>query len=261
MVAPIGARANRLRNAHQAAHQPQCPVAQRLGSARLPSSGTAQLPARSHASGSAAPSRPSRHALAVSASAPAAPAPQKLQMPGKSVSQVNVVYKFGGSSVRDAERMREVADIICSFPHYLPCVVLSAMGKTTNMLLECGDLALQSTTENIPSMPPLQAIRKLHMDTCDQLQVEASCRQEVDRLLSELQQLLIGICIMQDLTLRAKDSLVSFGERLSTRIFASYLRVQGVNARQFDAPNLGVITTGESRPPRSSASSQTLLLL
>ncbi len=42
---------------------------------------------------------------------------------------MNVVYKFGGSSVRDAERMREVADIICSFPHYLPCVVLSAMGK------------------------------------------------------------------------------------------------------------------------------------
>jgi hypothetical protein len=43
--------------------------------------------------------------------------------------QVNVVYKFGGSSVRDAERMLEVADIICSFPDLLPCVVLSAMGK------------------------------------------------------------------------------------------------------------------------------------
>ena len=31
--------------------------------------------------------------------------------------------------MRDAERMQEVADIICSFPEYLPCVVLSAMGK------------------------------------------------------------------------------------------------------------------------------------
>jgi aspartate kinase len=46
--------------------------------------------------------------------------------------QVNVVYKFGGSSVRDAERMREVADIICSFPENLPCVVLSAMGKVSH---------------------------------------------------------------------------------------------------------------------------------
>lgn len=47
--------------------------------------------------------------------------------------QVNVVYKFGGSSVRDAERMREVADIICSFPQYLPAVVLSAMGKVGSL--------------------------------------------------------------------------------------------------------------------------------
>jgi hypothetical protein len=46
-----------------------------------------------------------------------------------SLTQLNVVYKFGGSSVRDAERMREVADIICSFPDLLPVVVLSAMGK------------------------------------------------------------------------------------------------------------------------------------
>lgn len=45
------------------------------------------------------------------------------------LSQVNVAYKFGGSSVRDAERMREVADIIVSFPDNLPVVVLSAMGK------------------------------------------------------------------------------------------------------------------------------------
>lgn len=69
-------------------------------------------------------------------------------------------------------------------------------------------------------------LRKLHLDTCEELGVEAAVRQEVERLLSELQQLLIGISIMQDLTPRAKDSLVSFGERLSTRIFASYLRSQ-----------------------------------
>lgn len=43
--------------------------------------------------------------------------------------QVTVVMKFGGSSVANAQRMREVADIICSFPEHLPCIVLSAMGK------------------------------------------------------------------------------------------------------------------------------------
>lgn len=158
---------------------------------------------------------------------------------------MNVVYKFGGSSVRDAERMREVADIICSFPQYLPCVVLSAMGKTTNLLLECGDMALTSSTESIKDLAPLQAIRKLHLDTCDELGIEATVRAEVERLINELQQLLIGINIMQDLTPRAKDSLVSFGERLSTRIFASYLRVQGVPARQYDAWDLGMTTNDD----------------
>jgi aspartate kinase len=49
----------------------------------------------------------------------------------------------------------------------------------------------------------------------------------------------------QDLTARARDSLVSFGERLSTRIFASYLRVQGVPALQHDAPDVGVITSDD----------------
>ena len=46
--------------------------------------------------------------------------------------------KFGGSSVRDGERMREVAAIVTSFPEHLPAVVLSAMGKTTNNLLAAG---------------------------------------------------------------------------------------------------------------------------
>jgi hypothetical protein len=39
----------------------------------------------------------------------------------------------------------------------------------------------------------------------------------------------------QELTPRARDSLVSFGERLSTRIFAAHLRARGVPARQHDA--------------------------
>jgi hypothetical protein len=35
------------------------------------------------------------------------------------------------------------------------------------------------------------------MATVEELQVEPSCRKEIERLLSELQQLLIGISIMQ----------------------------------------------------------------
>lgn len=57
------------------------------------------------------------------------------QVLGENEKQLTCVMKFGGSSVASAERMREVADLILSFPNERPVIVLSAMGKTTNKLL------------------------------------------------------------------------------------------------------------------------------
>jgi len=48
------------------------------------------------------------------------------------------VMKFGGSSVANAVRMKEIANLILSFPQERPIIVLSAMGKTTNRLLLVG---------------------------------------------------------------------------------------------------------------------------
>lgn len=50
--------------------------------------------------------------------------------------ELTCVMKFGGSSVESAERMKEVANLILSFPDERPVIVLSAMGKTTNKLLK-----------------------------------------------------------------------------------------------------------------------------
>lgn len=50
--------------------------------------------------------------------------------------------------------------------------------------------------------------------------------------LEELEQLLKGIAVMKELTPRTRDYLVSFGECMSTRIFAAYLNNTGVKARQ-----------------------------
>jgi aspartate kinase len=54
---------------------------------------------------------------------------------GEAENQMTCVMKFGGSSVANAERMREVAELILGFPNERPVIVLSAMGKTTNKLL------------------------------------------------------------------------------------------------------------------------------
>ncbi|KAH1260452.1 Aspartokinase 1, chloroplastic [Glycine soja] len=125
------------------------------------------------------------------------------------------VMKFGGSSVASADRMKEVATLILSFPEERPIVVLSAMGKTTNKLLLAGEKAVSCGVIN------------------------------VSKHLEELEQLLKGIAMMKELTKRTQDYLVSFGECMSTRIFAAYLNKIGVKARQYDAFEIGFITTDD----------------
>jgi aspartate kinase len=62
-------------------------------------------------------------------------------------------------------------------------------------------------------------------------------------LLDELEQLLKGVAMMKELTLRTRDYLVSFGECMSTRIFAAYLNKLGKKARQVSQMLCFYITT------------------
>ncbi|CAI5537219.1 unnamed protein product [Closterium sp. Naga37s-1] len=153
-----------------------------------------------------------------------------------------VVMKFGGSSVANAARMKEVADLIQSFPEENPIIVMSAMGKTTNNLIKVGERALTCGSAKCAAIDELRVIRELHVSTMEELGVECA---EVHELMHELQQLVTGIALMRELTPRSSDYLVSFGERCSTRIFAAYLNSLGVPSKQFDAFHMGVITTDE----------------
>ncbi|KAG2240271.1 hypothetical protein Bca52824_090914 [Brassica carinata] len=152
------------------------------------------------------------------------------------------VMKFGGSSVATAERMREVADLVLTFPEESPVIVLSAMGKTTNNLLLAGEKAVSCGVSNASEIEELSIIKDLHLRTVKELEIDPSV---VSSFLEELEQLLKGIAMMKELTLRTRDYLVSFGECLSTRIFAAYLNKIGVKARQYDAFEIGFITTDD----------------
>ena len=164
--------------------------------------------------------------------------------PGNGLAQHSVVMKFGGSSVADAERMREVATIVMSFPEEMPVLVLSAMGKTTNNLLLAGELALGCGGDSnlIESLVPVVAVRKLHEDTMEALGTDAATRAEVRALLKKMEQVCTGVSLMQECTSRTRALLVSFGERMSTRIFASYLRSIGVSAEQVDTTDNVFVT-------------------
>ncbi|KAJ9564234.1 hypothetical protein OSB04_000200 [Centaurea solstitialis] len=140
------------------------------------------------------------------------------------IKQFSCVMKFGGSSVASAERMKEVAQLILSFPQETPVIVLSAMGKTTNKLLMAGEKAASCGS----AWMSLDWKKTLITDH-----------------LEKLERLLNGIAVLKEFTPRAKDYLVSFGECMSTRIFAAYLNKIGVKARQYDAFDMGIITTDD----------------
>ncbi|XP_023768428.1 aspartokinase 2, chloroplastic isoform X2 [Lactuca sativa] len=156
-------------------------------------------------------------------------------------NRLSCVMKFGGSSVASAERMKEVADLILSFPEESPVIVLSAMGKTTNKLIAAGEKAA-SCVSIVSEIDELAFLKELHYRTVEELGLEKTL---IEDHLEKLERLLNGISVLKEFTPRARDYLVSFGECMSTRIFSAYLNKIGVKARQYDAFDIGFITTDD----------------
>ena len=124
-----------------------------------------------------------------------------------------IVMKFGGSSVANADRIKHVAEIIQAYKGERPVVVLSAMGDTTDHLLEAADMAVKGTVD-------IEKIEKLHIETEKQLGVSVP---EIKELLGELKTLLTGISMLHELTKRTRDYLVSFDEHISNKMKTTYL--------------------------------------
>ena len=155
----------------------------------------------------------------------------------------SVVMKFGGTSVANAERMRELAKLIKRFPDERPVVTLSAMGKTTNNLLSAGEGALLcESTEDVSALAEYKAVATLALETAEALAVPPEL---VAPLLDDLRRLLQGVSLMKELTPRTRDYLVSFGERMSVRLFAAYLTSLGLPAQHFDSWDIGFVSTDD----------------
>lgn len=73
--------------------------------------------------------------------------------------------------------------------------MLHVWAQTTNLLLQAGQEALRVAPGAVPSLAPLRAIRELHRRTAAELGMGS--REDIESLLSEMQQLLVGISIMQ----------------------------------------------------------------
>ena len=146
--------------------------------------------------------------------------------------------KFGGTSVEDAKAMERTAAIVRGRRErgLETVVVVSAMAKVTDQLLAAASAAGRG--DKTGALAISARLRHRHIDTTAELldgeqfvRMQPVLNQEFDAL----DDLLRGIAAVGELTPRTNDLVVSFGERLSSRIVAEAFAQRELNGVQVDA--------------------------
>ncbi len=132
------------------------------------------------------------------------------------------VLKFGGTSVGSPDNIRQAGRIISS--QQAPCVVVaSAFGGITDEIIAT---ARKAEKRNPAYRESLVRIRNRHFETINEL-IEGETREftlkEVDSLINEFEDILQGVYLLEDLSDKTMDYLLSFGERLAATIISRYL--------------------------------------
>jgi aspartokinase/homoserine dehydrogenase 1 len=141
------------------------------------------------------------------------------------------VLKFGGTSVANAENIKKVINIVSDAIKKEPTiVVVSALGGVTDLLLDAATLASQGKETYIEK---LNLVEQRHKDCINNLVGESSKIQLVQMLekaCTELNNLCDGLFMLGELTMRSKDKIASYGEKLSSQIIAAAFNDKGIEA-------------------------------
>ena len=129
------------------------------------------------------------------------------------------VLKFGGTSVGSAQNIKKVIAILQKESLTSPIVcVVSAVGGVTDKLLQAGALAKQKDKSYLTV---LDKIKSIHYKVIEGLTSESKAIiTEVDQKFEALNQLLNGIFLINELSPKTSDKLVSYGDILSSFIIA-----------------------------------------
>lgn len=145
------------------------------------------------------------------------------------------VYKFGGASVKNADGVRNLENIlrIHSANDQL-VVVISAIGKTTNLLEQILD-AYYFDSQKLPSL--LETLRENHYTIVRELLGDDNrVRMKLESVFEQLETILSSP--HSDNFDFDYDRIVSFGEILSTKLISTYLNMAGVKNEWLDARTL-----------------------
>lgn len=156
-----------------------------------------------------------------------------------------LVFKFGGASVKDAKSVRNVASILARYQKEQILVVVSAMGKTTNLMESLVDAYMHQRDFN----SILDEVKSFHRAIISDL-IGPNSQQfyEVENLFIELECALDTDMVSSGYDF-VYDQIVPYGELISTRIISHYLNENNVTNRWLDARNF-VVTSSHHRRGR-----------
>jgi aspartate kinase len=156
--------------------------------------------------------------------------------------------KFGGTSVEDRAAISRTAAIVAGRVALgkQAVVVVSAMAKVTDQLLRCA--AAASAGDRTGALAISSRLRARHRDTAAELVKNpadvAALQELIDSKFDSLDEVLRGLAAILELTPRISDLIVSYGERISSRIVAAAFLELGINSAHVDARDV-VITDSQ----------------
>jgi aspartate kinase len=151
-----------------------------------------------------------------------------------------IVMKFGGSSLESASAIEQVAWIVKDHLEQQPIVVVSALGKTTDGIVQAADHAARGNS--YPAWRQLGELRDFHFQETKRL-LRSQAQPFLDRNLApkfrELNQLLTELSEGdRELTAETSDEILSYGERISSEIVARAFYRLGIRTVHLDARKL-----------------------
>lgn len=147
-----------------------------------------------------------------------------------------IVLKFGGTSVADSKWIDNAIDITNNQISKAPVLVSSAMGKTTNGILEAIEYAIEGNADRCNDV--INNLLSHHLKTSEDFltgDYKKSADSRITDLFTEFSALLKGLRMLKECSPRSKDTLLSFGERLSTTLIYYRCLERGISAELLDS--------------------------
>ena len=141
------------------------------------------------------------------------------------------VLKFGGTSVGSVDSILSVKKIVEAIEEPV-IVVVSALGRITDKLLKTASMA---TNGDVAYEREFSEIVARHLDVIQGVIPDKTKRIEVQKqvmaLLDELGNIYKGVYLINDLSAKTSDTIVSYGERISSLIVSNVIN----EAKLFDS--------------------------